>query len=64
MDKWINKMWYTEAPIKMAEWKDVELTPSHKYIKNTLTNDTVLTEHLLNTSRRPQTPERTRKISM
>lgn len=32
--------------------------------KDTSTNRTNLTEHLLDTSRRPQTPERTRKISI
>ena len=42
------------------EFKDVEIISSHKYIKNTLTYTTVLTEDLLNTSRRPQTPERKR----
>ena len=42
------------------EYKDVEIISSHKYIKNTLTYATVLTEDLLNTSRRPQTPERKR----
>ena len=47
----------------MAAAKNVELTSSHKYIKNTSTNGTILTEHLLNTGRRPQTPERTRKSS-
>ena len=42
------------------EYKDVEIISSHKYIKNTLTYATALTEDLLNTSRRPQTPERKR----
>ena len=37
------------------------LTFSHKYIKNTSTCGTVLTEHLLNAGRRPQTPKRARK---
>lgn len=32
-------------------------------MKNTSTEGTILTEHLLNTSRRPQTPERTGMIS-
>ena len=45
----------------MAE-EDVELTSPHKYTKSTATHGTVFTEHLLNTSRGPQTPERTRKI--
>ena len=47
----------------MVYKKNVELPSSHKYIKNTSTNGTILTEHLLNTGRRPQTPERTRKSS-
>lgn len=34
----------------------------HKLIKNTSTLGKILTEHLLNTSRGPQTPEWTRKI--
>ena len=34
----------------------------HKYIKNTSANGTILTEHLLNISRRLQTPKRTVKI--
>ena len=41
----------------------MEFTSPHKYIKNTSTNGTILTEHLLNTSRRPQTPKRTKKNS-
>ena len=40
----------------------MEFTSPHKYIKNTSTNETILTEHLLNTSGEPQTPKRTRKI--
>ena len=39
----------------------MELTSSHKYIKNTSTCGTLLTEHLLNAGRRPQTSERARK---
>ena len=39
----------------------MELTSSHKYIKNTPTCGTILTEHLLNTGRRPQTSKRARK---
>ena len=45
----------------MAEWQHVEFTSSHKGIKNTSTNGTVLAEHLLNTGRGPWTPERTGK---
>ena len=36
----------------------------HKYIKNTSTNGRTLTEHMLNSSGRPQTPKRTRIIPM
>ena len=34
--------------------------PPHKYIKKTSTCGTAPTEHLLNTSRRPQTSQKTR----
>ena len=40
----------------------MEHTSPHKYIKNTSANKTVLTEHLLNTSRIPWALKRTRKI--
>lgn len=52
-----------QYPIKMVGQKDMELASSHKYMKNASTNGTILTAHLLNTSRRPQTPERTGMIS-
>ena len=39
----------------------MELTSSHKYIQNSSTCGTTLTEHLLNTGRRPQISERARK---
>ena len=42
----------------------MEFASLHKYIKNTSTCETVLTEHLLNSSRKPQTPRRARKIPM
>ena len=45
----------------MAEQQDVTLPFSHKYIKNTSTCGTILTEYLLNTARTPQTAERARK---
>ena len=48
----------------MAEKEDAEFASPHKYIKNTPTNGTILTEHLLNTSRRPRTSKRTRKIPL
>ena len=48
----------------MVEWEDMEFASLHKYIKNTSTCETVLTEHLLNSSRKPQTPRRARKIPM
>ena len=48
--------------VKMTESKDVEFASPHKNTKNTSANGTVLTEHLLNTSRRPWTPKRRRKI--
>ena len=41
----------------------MEFSSPHKYVKNTYTDGTLLTEHLLNTSRRPRTPKRARKIS-
>ena len=34
--------------------------PPHKYIRNTSTCGTTLTEHLLNTGRRPQTSQKAR----
>ena len=40
-----------------GEQKDMELTPSHKYGKNTSTCGTTPTEHLLNTGR-PQTSQK------
>ena len=42
----------------------MEFTSSHKYIKNTSTDGTILTEHLLNISRGPWTSKRSRKIPM
>ena len=39
----------------------MELTFSHKYIKNTSTCGMILTEHLLNAGRRPKTFKRARK---
>ena len=42
----------------------MELTSFYKYLKNTSTGGAVLTEHLPGRKRRPQTPERTRKVSM
>lgn len=44
---WSLKIISGRAPIKMAE-KNMELTSSHKHIKNTPTCGTILTEHLLN----------------
>ena len=40
----------------------MEFTSLHKYIKNTSTSGTNLTEYLLNTIGGPWTPSRTRKI--
>ena len=40
----------------------MELTFYHNYIENTTACGTVLTEHLLNAGRRPQTSERARKF--
>ena len=39
----------------------MELTFSHKYIKNTSTCGMILTEHLLNAGRRPRTFKMVRK---
>ena len=39
----------------------MELTFSHKYIKNTSTCGMILTEHLLNAGRRPRTCKTVRK---
>lgn len=50
--------------VKMVELKDEEFTSPHKYIKNKSTNVTIFTDHMLNTSKRPQTPKSTRKIPM
>ena len=47
----------------MAEQESVGFTSPHKYIENTSTSGTTCTEHLLNTSRGPQTPKRTRKYA-
>ena len=45
----------------VEEQEDVEFMSPHKHIKTTTTNGTFLTEHLLNTSRRPWTLERTER---
>ena len=42
----------------------MEHASSHKYIKNTPTNETALTEQLLNTRRKHRTCQRTRKITI
>ena len=39
----------------------MELTSSHKNIKNTSTSGRIHTEHLVNAGRRPQTSKRARK---
>lgn len=46
----------------MEEQEDMEFNSSHKYIKNTYTNGTVLPGHLLNTGI-TKIPERTKDIS-
>ena len=46
----------------MAKSEDMKFTSLHKYIKNTSTSGTNLTEYLLNTIGGPWTPKRTRKI--
>ena len=48
----------------MVEWKDMELTSSNKYIKNTSTRVTILIEYPLNADRRSHTIEAARKITM
>ena len=48
----------------MEKQGDLGFMCNHRYIKNTPTNGTIYTEHLLNTSRGPQIPKRTRKIPM
>ena len=45
----------------MAEWENVKFISSHKYIKNTSTNGTSLTEHLLDISGKLWTTKRTRR---
>ena len=45
----------------MAEEQDLELTSSHKYIQTMSRCGTILTEHLLNVGRGPQTSEMARK---
>ena len=47
--------------IKMAKEQGVEFTFCHKYIKDTPARGMILTEHLLNPGRRPQTFKRVRK---
>ena len=41
----------------------MEFISPHKYIKNTSRNGIILTEQMLNISRRLQSPKRKRKIS-
>ena len=53
-----------EGGVKMVEQDDVEFVSPRKYVKNTSTNETVFTEHLLNISRRLWTPERIRSIPL
>ena len=48
-----------EREIKMAEQKDMVVTSSHKYMKNTLTCGTILTEYLLNVGGRSHTTKTT-----
>ena len=50
-----------EGGVKMAEWENVKFISSHKYIKNTSTNGTSLTEHLLDISGKLWTTKRTRR---
>jgi len=45
----------------MAEWENVKFISSHNYIKNTPTNETILTEHLLDISGKLWTTKRARK---
>ena len=47
--------------ITMVAEVDMELTSSHKYIKNTSTCGTILIEQLLQAGGRPQTSKRARK---
>ena len=47
----------------MVEQKDMELTTSHKYNKNTCTHGTILIEYLLKTGRRPYTTRAVREIT-
>ena len=47
----------------MAEKEDVKLTSSNKYVTNTSTCGTILTEYLLNVGRISQTPKFAGKIS-
>ena len=47
--------------ITMVAEVDMELTSSHKYIKNTSTCETILIEQLLQAGGRPQTSKRARK---
>ena len=49
--------------VKIVEQEDMELTITYRHIKNTSTCGIIFTAYLLNTARRPQTLERTRKIS-
>ena len=51
-----------KGEVKMAEQEDPELVSPYNYIKNTSTNGTILTEHLLNISGRLWTCKRIRKI--
>ena len=48
----------------MAEYEDVELTSSHRHIYRWNNSHRTSTDVLMLTSRRPQTPKRTRQISM
>ena len=44
----------------MAE-EEVELTSSHRYIRNLSANGAIFTEHLLNSGGRTQTPEKAKR---
>ena len=51
------------SDVKMEKDEELGFTSPHKDIKNASTSGTIHTEHLLNTSRRPRKPKRTRKES-
>ena len=58
-----NVCQFEDGAVKMVEYENLGLSSSHKYIKDTSTGVTIHSEDLLNTSRGPQTPKKTKGSS-